>query len=75
MPYLYVFGFCTPTQWANNEKHGWDDEDSYAFFIDAPTQADALEWGRHLSERFVSGLFERAVWDGPVPSWCESHFA
>ena len=75
MNYLYVFSFCTPTQWINNDKHGWDDEDSYVLFINAASENDALEWGREISERFVTRLFERSDWDGTTPSWREGGFA
>jgi hypothetical protein len=75
MRYLYVFGYCTPTQWANNQNNGWDDEDSYACFIDAESEADALSWGQELSERFVGRLFKKANWESPIPSWREARYA
>jgi hypothetical protein len=53
----------------------WDDEGSYAFFIDAASESDALEWGREVSERFVTHLFKRSDWDGTIPSWRGSGFA
>jgi len=52
MRYLYVFGYQTPPQLARSV----DDEDSAAFFIEAPSQAEALAWGREVSEKFVRDL-------------------
>jgi len=68
--YLYVFGYETPAQRDNNAAHGWDDEDSAALFIIAETAQRALEWGRTVSRRYVSALFN----DGAA-SWDESRFA
>jgi hypothetical protein len=73
--YLYMFGYCTPTQWFNNEAHGWDDEDSAAVFIEAPTEHDALLAGRIVSERSVRRMFQRHRWFDGGPSWSASAFA
>lgn len=73
--YLYVFGYCTPTQWSNNTAHGWDDEDSSAVFIEAPTEHDALLAGRIVSERSVRRMFLRHRWFDGGPSWSASSFA
>lgn len=54
--FLYVFGYETPAQMKANAAHGWDDEDSAAVFIEAESADEALEWGRQVSERFLSEL-------------------
>ena len=54
--FLYVFGYETPAQMEANAAHGWDDEDSAAVFIEAESAEEALEWGRQVSERFLSEL-------------------
>ena len=68
--FLYCFGFETPLQARNNAQFGWDDEDSHRVWIIAPTEAAALEWGRHISERFVASLF-----GDPSISWAAGNFA
>ena len=75
MKYLYRFGYCTPSQWTLNESHGWDDEDSNAFFVIARSPEDALRWGREISEALCSHLFLSWGWEGPIPSWKDSSFA
>ena len=75
MEYLFVFGYCTPTQLRNNEKHGWDDEDSYAFFVDANSEADALNWGRKIADQYVKCLFERSNWNDETPLWLHAGYA
>jgi hypothetical protein len=68
--YLYRFGFESPRQFRNNLAHGWDDEDSQAFLIEAPDEAAALAWGQAISERFLRLLFR----DESV-SWRERRYA
>ncbi|MGE0127897.1 MAG: hypothetical protein AB7U82_07450 [Blastocatellales bacterium] len=75
MQYLFVFGFCTPQQWLNNERQGWDDEDSYAFFVEAANAEDAMHWGRQVVDSYVRFLFEEAKWPEPLPSWRNANFA
>jgi hypothetical protein len=55
--YLYIFGFNTPEQIKGFEKHGWDDEDSGAVFIEAVSEQEALTWGREISQEFVRRLY------------------
>lgn len=72
--YLFRFGYSTPEQWAANEKHGWDDESSAAFFVSADDEQTALEWGNTVADAFVRRLFARAGWSDP-PSWKDAQFA
>ena len=55
--YLYIFGFNTPEQIEDWEKHRWDAEDSEAAFIEASSEAEALAWGREVSREFVRRLY------------------
>jgi len=73
--FLFRFGFCTPEQWEANEAHGWDDESSEAFFIEAESYEVALAWGCEVAESLTRSLFEIADWGKEVPSWKESGFA
>ena len=73
--YLYVFGYCTPGQWLANKEHGWDDEDSCAFFIEADSEEKALDWGRQVSELLVGRLFEKDPRFNKTLSWKEADFA
>jgi hypothetical protein len=72
--FLYVFGYCTPSQAANNEKHAWDDESSAALFVAAETQEEALQWGRHVSNEYVAHLYRAAGLPEAI-SWVDSGFA
>lgn len=75
MQFLFVFGYCTPQQWSNNERHGWNDEDSYAFFVEAKNAEAALAWGRVVVEAYARHLFQREQWPQPIPSWQAASFA
>ena len=55
--FLYIFGYETPKQRAANQLHGWDDEDSEAFFIEATTADEAHEWGCRVSQHFIRHLY------------------
>jgi len=72
--YLYIFGYEAPVQRLANDKHGWDDEASYAFFIEAETTEQALLWGREVSEEFFRYVYQKSGWDGPLPSWKEDRY-
>jgi len=73
--YLYRFGFEAPGQRLANDKYGWDDEASYAFFIEAETAEQAFEWGREISEAFFHYIYLESGWAGPLPSWKEIGYA
>ena len=72
--FLFRFGYCTPEQWTANEKHGWDDESSGAFFVHAESEQSALDWGNAVADAFVARQFELAGWTAP-PSWKQAQFA
>lgn len=72
--YVFRFGYCTPAQWEANRKHGWDDECSGAFVVDADNSDRAYEWGLDVAEAYVRWQFERAGWN-EIPSWKEAAFA
>lgn len=72
--FLFRFGYSTPDQWVSNQKHGWDDECSGAFFVYAETPLIALSWGREVAESYVRSQFEKAGWT-KIPSWKEGQFA
>jgi len=55
--YLYIFGYNTPEQIEAFDKHGWDDEDSEAVFIEAESEQAALAWGQQISLQFVRSLY------------------
>jgi hypothetical protein len=67
--YLYIFGFEGPLQRLQNERHGWDHEDSYAFFVLAESPEEALEWGREVSEAFCRYIYQESGWAQALPSW------
>lgn len=53
--YLYVFAFCRPSEAESDGGNGRED-DSYAFFIEAPSEGAALRRGQEISEIFVARL-------------------
>ena len=76
--YLFVFGYETPDQYKHNMRCGADDEDSIAFFLDAPNETSALNRGRQLASDFVRSLFGHAGIESPwspkkYANWIEHH--
>ena len=68
-----MFGFESPTEHLWNERHGTDDESSWAVWIFAVSADAALAWGQQIAEEFVRQLFEQA---GVAPrSWTTDGFA
>jgi hypothetical protein len=57
--HLFIFGFETPSQRANNARHGWDDEDSIALFIEAASADEALAWGHAVAHAYVAWRYAR----------------
>lgn len=53
-----MLGYQTPTQARNYEEHGCDDEDSTCCFIEAESEADANEWGKMVSRKFLDELYK-----------------
>jgi hypothetical protein len=72
--FVFRFGYCTPSQWVANEAHGWDDESSAAFVVEAQTAEDALNWGREVANAFVAQLFEKSGTPSSS-SWMDAKFA
>jgi len=47
-----------------------------AFFVEAPSEELALQWGREVAEDFVSSMFKAEGWsDQKVPSWKAADYA
>ncbi len=67
--YLYIFAFQTPEQLQSADPGNFAEESSAAVFIDAESAEKALEWGRKISEAFVSSLST-----GPQPLWSPDRF-
>jgi hypothetical protein len=72
MVFVFQFGFETPQQAAANDRHGWDDESSEYFVIDAPDKQSALAWGCELAEGFVRELGGTSWHAGSFANWVES---
>jgi hypothetical protein len=76
--FLFVFGYETPHQYKYNTECGTDDEDSIAFFVDAPDEPSALRRGRELAADFARYLFAAAGMESPwtpdnYANWIEHH--
>ncbi|MDG3002303.1 hypothetical protein [Paludisphaera mucosa] len=54
--FIYCFGYETPRQARNNDRHGWDDENSHGLTIRAESEEGAMRWGREVAERFIQLL-------------------
>ena len=63
--YLFIFGFETPEQFQYNSEAGTDDEDSIAFFLDAPDESAAADRGRLIAHEFVRRMFTAVGMDSP----------
>ena len=72
-PFLFMFGFESPSEHFSNENNRTDFESSWAVWISAKNSEAALTWGRRVAEEFVRRLFEQSG-DGPR-SWTEGAFA
>jgi hypothetical protein len=55
--YLYIFGYEDPSERQANSERGTDYESSEAIRIIAENQAEALDWGKEISESFIQYLF------------------
>ena len=71
--YLFHFGYEDPAERQSNAQQCTDFESSAEFWIEAPSEADALAWGTQVAEAFVRYIFERA--DQTPYSWIEANFA
>ncbi|MEK6703835.1 MAG: hypothetical protein AABZ53_16370 [Planctomycetota bacterium] len=72
-PFLFTFGFESPSEHASNKRSGSDFESSWAFWIEAASDTAALRWGCQVAEEFARRLFERAGKAGY--SWAKGQFA
>lgn len=68
--FLFRFGYSTPKQFINNEKYGWEDEDSEAVYILAENAEQALQCGYDIADAFLRMLFA-----DPSVSWRAMQFA
>ena len=62
--FLYGFGYEDKYEMDANRRNNSDWESSKGVFIDAPSEADALQWGREIAEAFL-----RYEHDDPSVSW------
>jgi hypothetical protein len=72
--YVFRFGFDTPAFAAGYLAHGWDDEGSFGFFVDAESEADAFVWGRLVANAYVKAVWDRAGAEDETP-WIDNGFA
>jgi hypothetical protein len=68
--FLYGFGYEHKDEMEYNRRTGSDLESSTGVFIDAPSGADALAWGREISEAFL-----RHAHGDPAVSWKALNYA
>lgn len=68
--FIYCFGYETPQQARNNDRRGWDDENSYGLTIEADSEEAAIRWGREVAERFIKLLYR-----DEAMSWKQLGFA
>jgi hypothetical protein len=68
-----MFGYEDPSEAASNARAGTDFESSAGVLIDAPDPSRALNWGREVSQAFVTWLFKRE--NAVAPNWLADQFA
>ena len=69
--FLCTFGYESPAEREQNERHGTDFESSKAIWIDAESEADALNWGREIAEQFYHLLCGRSWRKDNYACWTE----
>ena len=65
-PYLYVFGYESPSDYVANLATDGDTESTGVFRISAESEDSALKWGWILSKWYVDALFgeqSKMKWD------------
>jgi hypothetical protein len=72
-PFLFIFGFESPSERLSNKSAGTDFESSWAFWLEAENADAALRWGRQIAEEFVGRLFAQSGASGH--SWASGNFA
>ena len=70
--YLFIFGYETPEQFEYNSDCGTDNEDSIAFFLEAPDESTALRRGREIAAQFARRLFSSVGIESP---WSADNYA
>lgn len=58
MKEFYYFSYETPHQRKNNREHGFDDQDSFGFIIEADSREKIIEWGNQLADKFLQTLYQ-----------------
>ena len=71
--FLFVFGYESPED-AKANAGGDDAESSYAVWVAAASEAEAMEKGRAYAEKFVAARHSNAH-AAKIPSWCAGNFA
>ena len=71
--FLFVFGYESPEDSQAN-KNGDDAESSSAVWVEAQTEAEAMERGRAFAEEFVAVRYAKAK-TPEIPSWRAGNFA
>jgi hypothetical protein len=72
--FLFAFGYESPVERTTNSKEGTDFESSCAVWVQAESEAEALQKGREYAEGFVVRQFQQAgVTD--FPGWVRGEFA
>ena len=69
--FLFQFGYESPVEREQNERHGTDFESSHAVWINAHDEAEALAWGCEIAERFYRQLCGRSWREDGYAHWVE----
>ena len=72
--FLFCFGYESPEEWRSNEQHGTDFESSYAVWVQADSEDEAVEAGLEFAQSWVAELFREAE-VSDFSGWQESDYA
>ena len=56
-PFLFRFGYESPTEWEQNQRHGTDFESSDAVWVYADSETAAIAAGLRFADRMVAEIF------------------
>ena len=68
--FLFQFGYESPVEREQNDRHGTDFESSQAVWIDAQNESEALSWG-WIAEQFYLRLCGRSWREDEYAYWAE----
>ncbi len=72
--FLFIFGYETPDEHRSNHERGTDFESSYAVWIQATSEDEALSKGRSYAKDYVVKEYQ-GIASSLTPMWEPQNFA